>query len=138
MEDKEDKEELMNKEEFMTLPTPQGISHCSCLEHCFLFCVQGGRGRVSKVPESLERRTEVPRMVLRAREAVFLQQKNFSWCERCNHASPHGFVFTSGTAWDQTPGLVVIRVICLSLCPTRDLRSVVPLSLTVYGPLFMS
>ena len=36
-EDKEDKEELMNKEELTTLPTPQGTSHCSCLEHCFLF-----------------------------------------------------------------------------------------------------
>ncbi len=29
--DKEDKEEST------TLPTPQGTSHCSCLEHCFLF-----------------------------------------------------------------------------------------------------
>ncbi len=38
MEDKEDKEELMNKEELMTLLTPQGTSHCSCLEHCFLLC----------------------------------------------------------------------------------------------------
>ncbi len=28
----------MNKEELMTLPTRQGTSHCSCLEHCFLFC----------------------------------------------------------------------------------------------------
>ncbi len=27
----------MNKEELMTLPTLQGTSHCSCLEHCFLF-----------------------------------------------------------------------------------------------------
>ncbi len=36
MEDK-DKEEVMNKEELMTLLTPQGTSHCSCLEHCFLF-----------------------------------------------------------------------------------------------------
>ncbi len=33
----EDKEELMNKEELMTLPMPQGTLHCSCLEHCFLF-----------------------------------------------------------------------------------------------------
>ena len=32
--DKEDKEELT------TLPTPQGTSHCSCLEHCFLFYEQ--------------------------------------------------------------------------------------------------
>ncbi len=39
-EDKEDKEELMNKEEFMTLPMPQVTSHCSCLEHCFLFWVR--------------------------------------------------------------------------------------------------
>ena len=39
VEDKEDKEELMNKEELMTLPTPQGTSHCSCLQHCFLFCL---------------------------------------------------------------------------------------------------
>ncbi len=31
VEEKEDKEELM------TSPTPQGTSHCSCLEHCFLF-----------------------------------------------------------------------------------------------------
>ncbi len=50
MEDEEDKEELMNKDELMTLPTPQGTSHCSCLEHCFLLqCVvwQGrGGGRV--------------------------------------------------------------------------------------------
>ncbi len=37
VEDKEDKEDLMNKEELMTLPTPQGTSHCSCLEHWFLF-----------------------------------------------------------------------------------------------------
>ncbi len=37
MEDKEDKEELMNKEELRTLLMPQGTSHCSCLEHCFLF-----------------------------------------------------------------------------------------------------
>ncbi len=37
MEDKEDKEELMNKEELMTLLTRQGTSHCSCLEHCILF-----------------------------------------------------------------------------------------------------
>ncbi len=36
MEDKEDKEELMNKEELMPLPA-QGTSHCSCLEHGFLF-----------------------------------------------------------------------------------------------------
>ncbi len=35
VEGKEDKEELMNKEELMTLPTLQGTSHCSCLEHCF-------------------------------------------------------------------------------------------------------
>ncbi len=27
----------MNKEELMILPTPQGTSHCSCLEHCLLF-----------------------------------------------------------------------------------------------------
>ncbi len=27
----------MNKEELIILPTPQGTSHCSCLEHCFLF-----------------------------------------------------------------------------------------------------
>ncbi len=27
----------MNKEELTTLPMPQGTSHCSCLEHCFLF-----------------------------------------------------------------------------------------------------
>ncbi len=37
VEDKEDKEELMNKEELMTLLTPQGTLHCSCLEHSFLF-----------------------------------------------------------------------------------------------------
>ena len=36
MEEKEDKEELMNKEE-LTSPMPQGTSHSSCLEHCFLF-----------------------------------------------------------------------------------------------------
>ena len=29
----------MNKEELTTLPTPQGTSHCSCLEHCFLLQV---------------------------------------------------------------------------------------------------
>ncbi len=29
----------MNKEELTTLLTPQGTSHCSCLEHCFLFRV---------------------------------------------------------------------------------------------------
>ncbi len=29
----------MNKEELMTLPTPQGTSHCSCLEHCFSFLI---------------------------------------------------------------------------------------------------
>ena len=29
----------MNKEELMTLPMLQGTSHCSCLEHCFLFCI---------------------------------------------------------------------------------------------------
>ncbi len=40
MEDKEDKEELMNKEELMTLPMPQGTSHCSCLEHYFLLQLQ--------------------------------------------------------------------------------------------------
>ncbi len=39
VEDKEDKEELMNKEELTTLPTLQGTSHCSCLEHCFLLTV---------------------------------------------------------------------------------------------------
>ncbi len=27
----------MNKEELMILLTLQGTSHCSCLEHCFLF-----------------------------------------------------------------------------------------------------
>ncbi len=27
----------MNKEELMILPTPQGTSYCSCLEHCFMF-----------------------------------------------------------------------------------------------------
>ncbi len=27
----------MNKEELMTLAMLQGTSHCSCLEHCFLF-----------------------------------------------------------------------------------------------------
>ncbi len=27
----------MNKEELTTLLTPQGTSHCDCLEHCFLF-----------------------------------------------------------------------------------------------------
>ena len=42
MEDKEDKEELMNKEELITLPMPQGTSHCGCLEHCFLFVPQLG------------------------------------------------------------------------------------------------
>ncbi len=31
VEDKEDKEELMSKEEFMTLPMPQGTSHCFLL-----------------------------------------------------------------------------------------------------------
>ncbi len=36
VEDKEDKEELVNKEELMTLPTPQGTSYCSCLEQCFI------------------------------------------------------------------------------------------------------
>ncbi len=29
----------MNKEELTTLLTPQGTSHCSCLEHCFLLDV---------------------------------------------------------------------------------------------------
>ncbi len=43
MEDKEDKEELMNKEELTTLPTLQGTLHCSCLEHCFSFTVEGVR-----------------------------------------------------------------------------------------------
>ena len=38
MEDKEDKKELMNKEEeLMSSLMPQGTLHCSCLEHCFLF-----------------------------------------------------------------------------------------------------
>ncbi len=32
----------MNKEELTTLLV-QGTSHCSCLEHCFLFCVFCGR-----------------------------------------------------------------------------------------------
>ncbi len=32
----------MNKEESTTLPTPQGTSHCSCLEHCFLLGCRGG------------------------------------------------------------------------------------------------
>ncbi len=41
VEDKEDQEELMNKEELMTLPTLQGTSHCSCLEHCFSFEMSG-------------------------------------------------------------------------------------------------
>ncbi len=45
MEDKEDKKELMNKEELMTLPTPQGTSHCSCIEHCFLFMKNTGDGK---------------------------------------------------------------------------------------------
>ncbi len=39
MEDEEDKEELMNKEELMTL-LAQGTLHCSCLEHCFLLVLQ--------------------------------------------------------------------------------------------------
>ncbi len=30
----------MNKEELTILPTPQGTSHYSCLEHCFLFVLQ--------------------------------------------------------------------------------------------------
>ncbi len=34
--DKEDKEELMYKEELMTLLMLQGTLHCSCFEHCFL------------------------------------------------------------------------------------------------------
>ncbi len=29
-----------DKEELTTLPTPQGTSHCSCLEHCFSFKIQ--------------------------------------------------------------------------------------------------
>ncbi len=37
VEDKEDQEELMNKEGLTTLPMLQGTSHYSCLEHCFLF-----------------------------------------------------------------------------------------------------
>ncbi len=48
VEDKEDKEELMNKEELITLLTPQGTSHCSCLEHCFLF-VDGAAFRISGI-----------------------------------------------------------------------------------------
>ncbi len=42
--------QLMNKEELTTLLTPQGSSHCSCLEHCFLFCcsVRGGRGSLGR------------------------------------------------------------------------------------------
>ncbi len=37
---------MMNKEEFMTSPTPQGTSQCSCLEHCFLllFCLTAAEG----------------------------------------------------------------------------------------------
>ncbi len=31
---------MMNKEELTTLPV-QGTSHCSCLEHCFLFRILG-------------------------------------------------------------------------------------------------
>ncbi len=34
----------MNKEELTTLPTLQGTSHCSCLEHCFSFCLRRRRG----------------------------------------------------------------------------------------------
>ncbi len=49
VEDQEDKEELMNKEELMTLPTPQGTSHCSCLEHCFLLGSMGWWGPRPKV-----------------------------------------------------------------------------------------
>ena len=49
MEDKEDKEELMNNEELTTLPTPQGTSHCSCLEHCFLFIHNTGANHVGKL-----------------------------------------------------------------------------------------
>ncbi len=36
----------MNKEELTTLPTLQGTSHCSCLEHCFLFAVETGAAEI--------------------------------------------------------------------------------------------
>ncbi len=39
----------MNKEELMTLLMPQGTSHCSCLEHCFLFYMHHrGAGQMTK------------------------------------------------------------------------------------------
>ncbi len=52
MEDKEDKEELMNKEEFIILPMPQGTSHCSCLEHCFLL-VSSAVGCIRRIKPDL-------------------------------------------------------------------------------------
>ncbi len=33
----------MSKEELTTLSMPQGTSHCSCLEHCFLFVLHSIR-----------------------------------------------------------------------------------------------
>ncbi len=48
----------MNKEELMTLLTPQGTSHCSCLEHSCLFMdmVMGTSVYIGK-EESLHKHT---------------------------------------------------------------------------------
>ena len=40
----------MNKEELTTLPMPQGTSHCSCLEHCFLLNLEHGHETLIGAP----------------------------------------------------------------------------------------
>ena len=40
----------MNKEELATLPTLQGTSHCSCLEHCFSLKQRSCPVAVGKLP----------------------------------------------------------------------------------------
>ncbi len=43
----------MNKEELTALPTLQGTSHCSCIEHCFLFMNTSVIMSVSGIPSQL-------------------------------------------------------------------------------------
>ncbi len=49
----------MNKEELTTLPTLQGTSHCSCLEHCFPLFQSGGRGRLGRRQQTRQLRDGV-------------------------------------------------------------------------------
>ncbi len=95
VEDKEDKEELMNKAE-LTLPTPQGTSHCSCFEHCFLLCKyrQAPQWRVPNFSSRMER--EHSGIQIRPRKRNFFFQRTWGSSLIC-----YAFRFTSLTTFPQ-------------------------------------